>query len=183
MSPTVRIAPPGAAPGASYEQPFEMLEACHERVHRMLALLARLQAHVAAQGADAQARQAAQDVMRYFDQAAPQHHLDEERHVFPPLLAQGNAPVVAVVQRLQADHVQMEQGWQRCRLVLDALARGAIERLDGEAQRDLDAFAALYGEHIRAEEDIAYPQARQRLDAAGLDAMAQDMMRRRGLRP
>ena len=34
------------SPGAGFEAPFEMLAACHERVERMLTLLARLQQHL-----------------------------------------------------------------------------------------------------------------------------------------
>ena len=38
--PLSQITLPGhRAPGAGFEAPFEMLDACHERVHRMLALL------------------------------------------------------------------------------------------------------------------------------------------------
>jgi hypothetical protein len=77
-----------------FEQPFAMLEACHERVQRTLALLARLRVHVREQGADENARQAARDVLRYFDMAAPLHHEDEELHVFPLLLAHGAPEVV-----------------------------------------------------------------------------------------
>ena len=76
-------------PSAGFDQPFEMLSACHERVQRSLALLQRLQDHLASHGADPQARDAARDVMRYFDIAAPAHHEDEERHVLPVLRAQG----------------------------------------------------------------------------------------------
>ena len=47
------------APAVGFEQPFAMLEACHERVQRTLGLLQRLRDHVRAQGADEQARQAA----------------------------------------------------------------------------------------------------------------------------
>ncbi|MBY0467146.1 MAG: hemerythrin domain-containing protein, partial [Burkholderiales bacterium] len=86
--PLTTIALPGHhAPGAGFEAPFEMLAACHERVVRMLTLLARLRAHLTEKGWDPSVAQAAQDVMRYFDQAAPKHHDDEERHVFPHLLA------------------------------------------------------------------------------------------------
>ncbi|MEZ0309011.1 MAG: hemerythrin domain-containing protein, partial [Ramlibacter sp.] len=85
MNTTVRITPASSAPAPTFEQPFDMLEACHERVHRSLDLLARLRAHVVTHGADDQARQAAIDVLRYFDVAAPAHHLDEELHVFPPM--------------------------------------------------------------------------------------------------
>jgi hemerythrin-like domain-containing protein len=165
-----------AGPAPSFEQPFEMLQACHERIHRMLALLDRLQAHLGVHGADEQARQAASDVMRYFDQAAPQHHLDEERHVFPPLLAQGDAALAALVQRLQDDHRRMEQAWSLARAQLELVAQGRLPT----ACEALATFAALYDEHIVAEEDIAYPAARARLDDAAVRRMAQDMMARRG---
>ena len=77
-------------PGAGFEEPFEMLEACHQRVHRMLGLMQRLAAHLGETGADANAQQAARDVMRYFDLAAPAHHEDEERHVLPLLRRAGS---------------------------------------------------------------------------------------------
>lgn len=169
-------------PSASFEQPFEMLEACHERVHRMLGLLARLREHMCTHGADEQARQAARDVMRYFDQAAPQHHMDEELHVFPRLLAQGDAKVVATVKQLQQDHIRMEAGWARARQVLAAVEQGALQRTSVQDDADLDAFADLYGEHIRAEEGIAYPAAASLMDEQALATMGQEMMRRRGVR-
>lgn len=84
------------APSVGFEQPFAMLEACHERVQRTLALLQRLRAHVLEHGADVPAQQAARDVLRYFDIAAPLHHEDEELHVFPLLLAQGSPDVAAL---------------------------------------------------------------------------------------
>jgi hypothetical protein len=71
----------------------------------MLALLERLAVHLREQGADGPARQAAQDVMRYFDLAGPAHHEDEERHLFPRLLAQGPGDLRQVVLRLQQDHL------------------------------------------------------------------------------
>lgn len=170
------------SPGAGFDEPFEMLHACHERVQRMLTLLRRLREHVRGHGPDDQARQAARDVMRYFDQAAPQHHRDEELHVFPPLLAAGDAQVAGVVRRLQADHVRMEAGWARARGVLLALEQGTLARLDAAQEEALDAFAALYAGHIEAEETIAYPAARQALDAPAQAAMGQEMAARRGVR-
>ncbi len=166
----------------SFAEPFEMLDACHERVRRMLRLLGRLRAHVATHGADDQGRQAARDVMRYFDLAAPQHHLDEERHVFPALLATGDAGLVGLVRQLQQDHVAMEAGWARAREVLEALAGGEPGCLDGDGHLVLEAFTALYADHLAAEDRVAYPAARARLDAEALSAMGEDMMRRRGVR-
>lgn len=181
MTQPVRLQSLVSSPAAGFEQPFEMLEACHERVQRMLALLERLRAHLREHGADTQAQQAARDVMRYFDIAAPHHHQDEELHVFPRLLALGDARIQAVVQRLQRDHLAMESNWQRARQVLVLVAEGRIDTPAPEDDAALDDFASLYGEHIAAEEDIAYPAARALMDAADIAAAGQEMMRRRGV--
>lgn len=171
---------PGPAPG--FEQPFEMLEACHERVHRMLDLLERLRAYLPDRGADRSARDAALDVMRYFDQAAPNHHRDEELHVFPPLLAGGDVETAALVRRLQQDHVQMEFAWQAARAVLARIEAGELAALAPADEAALDAFATLYDGHIEAEEAIVYPAAAARLDEPAQAAMGEEMMRRRGVR-
>ena len=166
---------------ASFSEPFEMLEACHERIHRTLDLLARLREHLRTQGNDDQARQAARDVLRYFDLAAPQHHRDEELHVFPPLLARGEPATVALVRRLQDDHRAMETAWAAARPVLAALADGSLERPDDAGEAALAAFAALHFDHLAAEEGAAYPAARPLLDQGALAAMTAEMMRRRGV--
>lgn len=167
---------------ATFEQPYEMLEACHERVHRMLALLQRLREHLAEHGADTQAQQAARDVMRYFDQAAPQHHQDEELHVFPPLLAQGVPQTVEVVHRLQADHVQMESRWPAARRALDAIAQGTLAGLAEADEAALESFAGLYADHIAAEEQMVYPAAQAIASEDDIKAMGQEMAQRRGVR-
>ena len=81
-----RISLPGVrSPGVGFEQPFEMLDACHDRVKRSLQLLVDLRKYLQTKGCDDSARQAARDVQRYFDIAAPLHHQDEELHIFPAL--------------------------------------------------------------------------------------------------
>ena len=99
-----------------------MLATCHDRVERMLNLQVKLQQHLLDKGCDEPARQAARDVMRYFDIAAPLHHQDEELHVFPPLLAGPDATLRALVQRLMQDHRQMEHAWAEARRTLTLLA-------------------------------------------------------------
>ncbi len=170
------------SPAAGFDQPFEMLHACHERVQRTLGLLERLRAHLRAQGCDAQAREAARDVLRYFDIAAPLHHEDEELHVFPPLLAQGSTPVVDLVRQLQREHGAMARLWSQARVPLAAVAQGApgAVPLSPEQERTLDDFASLYAGHIDREEAVAYPAAQGLLQEASLGGMGQEMARRRG---
>ena len=199
------------APGAGYEAPFEMLDACHERVERMLRLLHKLRAHLQASGWDAQAAEAARDVLRYFNEAAPRHHEDEERHVFPAVLAAPDAPALphtgvddssgtdsgsgtslhAVVRRLLQDHADMQTRWASARPVLERIARPPAEDRASSQTRwqplaaceeaALDSFASLYASHIEAENHLIYPAAQQALTPAQLQAMSADMMARRGV--
>jgi len=169
-------------PAVGFEQPFAMLEACHERVQRTLALLQRLRDHVQAlQGAaDEPARQAARDVLRYFDVAAPLHHEDEELHVFPLLLARGAPDVVALVRRLQHDHACMAADWAAARLPLLALAEGRQATFSAADGAAFDRFAARYDGHIAGEESMAYPAAQALLPPAELAPMGREMAARRG---
>lgn len=162
-----------AGPAVGFDQPFEMLLACHERVRRSLSLLLRLQAHVERHGADAQARDAARDVLRYFDLAGPKHHEDEERHVLPRLRAAGRG---ALADRLAADHADMDRQWAALRQALQALRDGDGRTLDEAACR---AYAALYAGHMAAEEGEAFPTAAQALDAGTLAAIGAEMAARR----
>lgn len=173
------------APQAGFEAPFELLQACHERVQRSLALMARLQQHLLEVGCDDNARQAARDVLRYFDVAAPLHHQDEELHVFPPLLLGADAGLRTLVRTLMQDHRDMEVAWGHAREVLLAIAEDRLGELTLSVSQTgaLDQFAALYGQHIAHEEGLAYPAAQAVLSGTALHAMAQDMMQRRGVRP
>jgi len=180
----VQISLPGhSAPGVGFEAPFEMLDACHERVERMLRLLGKLREHTVAHGADEQARQAARDVMRYFDQAGPNHHEDEERHVFPPLLAQRDPAVVAVVIRLKQDHREMAVMWARVRAALSALVEAGDDwaGFSAEDGQRFDAYDALYRRHLLDENGVVYPAARVVIRDEALQAMGAEMMVRRGV--
>ena len=150
-----------------------MLLACHDRVRRSLDLLLRLQAHAATHGADTQARDAARDVLRYFDLAGPKHHEDEERHVLPRLRAAG---LGELADRLAADHTEMNRQWAALRPALQALQGGSGQSLDAAA---CQAYAALYAAHMAAEEGQAFPAAARDLEAPALTAMGEEMAARR----
>ena len=183
---TTRVSLPGMrSPGAGFDQPFEMLDACHDRVRRSLDLLRRLRDYLRGHGhgCDDSARQAARDVLRYFDIAAPLHHEDEELHVFPPLLAQEHdAPLVTLVRQLQRDHVRMAERWATARGPLPAMADGQLPAFSAEHEAALDGFAECYADHLRHEDDSIYPAARALLDPGAQSAMGQEMARRRGVR-
>ena len=181
--PVVLDFPGHRAPRAGLESPFEMLTACHERVERMLALLTRLRVHLATQGWDASAASAAVDVLGYFDRAAPQHHQDEEMHVFPAVLALHHEPMGRLIDRLKQEHLDMEKLWAGVRQTLERVVHGKAKSWTPWTPADhagVDLFLAVYQDHITDEESHIYPAAVQALSEKQLGVMSRDMRRRRG---
>ncbi|HYL25477.1 MAG TPA: hemerythrin domain-containing protein, partial [Burkholderiales bacterium] len=113
------------APG--FDEPLEMLQACHGRIEMQLAMLERLVAHVAQHGCDIEAREGARFIMRYFDTSAVQHHRDEDEDLFPLLRCKAAAldrpEVSAIINELERDHQTMDLQWSRLRARLEALTR------------------------------------------------------------
>ena len=175
--------PGHAAPVASFEVPLEMLSACHGRIDRQCATLHALVPHLAVQGADPAAREAATAVMRYFDSAAPQHHADEEEDLFPALLeSMAGSDAVCVrelIATLVAEHRALEAAWRRVRAALEAIVAGSADaRLAGA---DVQALAGLYERHIAREESELLPMAARLLDDAALERIGRAMRARRGI--
>lgn len=184
MSTRIAAPVPGfRAPAAGFDAPLDMLHACHERIHRSLDLLGRICERVRQERVDAAVHEAAADVLRYFDKAAPHHHEDEEQHVFPRVLAgTANAEVRAVVVKLQQDHQQMEALWARLRTPLAALSNGHAEGFHEAACALAQEFRALYESHARTEETLVFPAAEALIDDDTREAMGREMARRRGAR-
>src|SRR5690606_8917607 len=147
--PLVDSFPRVSAPSAGFDGPVGMLSACHDRLRSRCDTLARLPDHVARHGADGQARDAAQSLLRYFDGPALYHHADEEQDLFPALLesvAGSDATCLrGLFDRLSTEHRQLESQWQRLRPLLLQLREG--ETLDLPTQ-DIQAVIAGYAGHL-----------------------------------
>jgi hypothetical protein len=65
-------------PAPSFDEPLEMLAACHERIEDKLKVLERLAPHLEKSGCDPEAKSAAHAVLRYFDTSGVWHHQDED---------------------------------------------------------------------------------------------------------
>ena len=178
-----RISLPGLrSPGVGFEQPFDMLDACHERVQRSLQLLADLRGYLHSKGCDDSARQAARDVWRYFEIAAPLHHQDEELHIFPALRERcaQDAPLQSLVAQLQQDHLDMHALWsQTVRGALLALADGQQSVFNEEQDAAFDIFQQRYARHLTWEDELAYPAARKAVSPSEQQSMGEEMAARR----
>jgi len=171
------------SPSAGFDEPLSMLASCHERMHAMVALLERLSTHIAAHGADGEACQAANRVIKYFDTAAVHHHADEEEDLFPALLdAVAGSDAVCIrelTHALIADHRKLERHWQALRPHLQALAsttEDAAEKWDAEVASQ---FATAYRSHLRREDNDLLPLANRLLGQAELGQLGRAMKDRR----
>jgi hemerythrin-like domain-containing protein len=170
-------------PGPSFDEPLEMLAACHERIEAQLSTLERLGPHLEKKGCDAEAKSAAQAVLRYFDTAGKLHHQDEDEDLFPLLRGRagvaGRPEVAAAIDELEREHGTMEGQWHRLRERLLAVAGGEA-RLDPE---DVARFAWLYRRHMDREATAVLPFARETLDPAQRASLGERMAARRKTPP
>lgn len=169
---------PPAAPGL--DEPLEMLAACHERVRAQLATLTRLAQWVPQHGADEQAQRAARSVMRYFDLAAVNHHLDEEEDLLPAMLDAVDAAererLQALAGRILAEHVELAASWVELRARLQRIADGEAADLGEER---VQGFRAAYEAHIHLEEEQILPWAERMLGADAVVRISHRMTDRR----
>jgi pyridoxamine 5'-phosphate oxidase len=171
---------PAAAPG--FDQPIAVLKHCHDRIRKQLATLEKLLSHLPEHGADEQARQAAQAVLKYFDKAAHLHHEDEEQNLIPMLRAVAQGEDAATLQALAPvilqDHQEMDALWQDLHEQLSMIADGSASVLASSA---VQRFAQRYASHMEREESTMAPMALRLFSAEQMTQLGNAMQARRGI--
>jgi hemerythrin-like domain-containing protein len=147
---TMTVHHPMPDPAAS-DEPLVNFSQCHIGITRQLQALAELPPLLEPA---AKARRIARESVAFFHGAVHEHHSEEERELFPAVLGAANAGaerdgVRATVERLVAEHRQIEAMWSRLEPALQAVARGHDSDVDIAAvQRLVDTYLA----HARYEE-------------------------------
>ena len=121
----------------------------------------------------------AKSISHFFSTTARTHHEDEERHVFPKLVATGDPVLVQDVRRLHQEHGWLEENWLELGAMLGAVGDGCawydIDTLEHAAR----VFTELSHEHVALEESCIYPEARAHTSAPERRAMGREMAARR----
>ncbi|WP_018862743.1 hemerythrin domain-containing protein [Thioalkalivibrio sp. ALJ3] len=168
-------------PAPGFHRPIDLLRACHRRITSCLDTLERLPGHLEQHGADAQAQSAARRVLAYFEQAAPQHHADEDEDLFPILNAYRNHPEAHPqlgewIDRLSAEHPHLEADWDALEPALQIIASGHTDPLQGAGD-----WIRHYRAHLELEDNAVLPLADHLLSAEERTRIGRSMARRRGI--
>ncbi len=165
-----------------FDQPIAVLKHCHDKIRKNLQTLQKLPAHLQAQGADAEAQQAAAAVLRYFREAAPNHHADEEEDLLPMLQDSAAGAdrqlLEALTPQILDEHKQMDLIWIKLSAQLDAIVSGRSVALD---KNDAEQFAALYAAHMEKEEGNIAPMAKRLFSDAQMRQLGNAMRKRRNI--
>lgn len=158
-----------------FADPFSVLLFCHQRMRDNLQLLQDLYRHARQKGMDEQARSACHQVWRYFCEAAPLHHLDEEADLFPQLIARDNN-LCEIIAALKQQHGSVNALWQH----LEPLLATPDQLLSASGvESRIDDFCQSYRTHLRTEEEQLLPHARKLLNQETLLMIGKQMRRRR----
>lgn len=145
-----------SATAADDNAPLSTFTDCHVGILRRLQALDGLPALLEPA---AQARQVAADSLSFFREAIFEHHLDEERDLFPAVLASAQAGeeqerVRAMTQRLTREHRAIETLWKSLEKALKRIGKGQDADLE---VADLHRLVAAYAEHAGYEESEFLP--------------------------
>lgn len=159
---------------ASWEQPIEMLYACHSKVKRFCRQLHILPDYLAKNGVNQAVKNDVQQILTYFNQSAPLHHEDEEKDFFPELVKLV-PQAQADIDELERQHIVLHQNWANLSLQLNQLLTNERQTID---QALIDAFVAGYDKHIALEEPL-FELGKQYLNGEQLGHMGKIMAARR----
>ncbi|MGQ0287216.1 hemerythrin domain-containing protein [Pasteurellaceae bacterium 22721_9_1] len=159
---------------ASWEQPIDMLYACHNRVKSFCRQLAILPEYLQKNGVNQAVKNDVQQILTYFNVAAPLHHDDEEKDFFPALLkyapqAQKN------IDELESQHIVLHKNWDNLSIQLQKLLDDEISHIEPEL---ILQFISGYDVHIALEEPL-FALGQQHIPAEELTTMGQIMANRR----
>jgi hemerythrin-like domain-containing protein len=160
-------------------EPFDVLDACHQQMVTALQQMSELVTHLGKNGVDGKAQEMARAIFLFFMNTAKQHHLDEEKHVFPALINSGDDELIRHILRLQQDHGWIEEDWLELAPQFESIAAGYNWYNLDQLTHAVPVFQALYQDHMALEESLIYPEAKARIAAWDLQGMGREMAQRR----
>lgn len=162
------------SPNAGFDEPIEMLYACHGKVRRFCRQIDQLHGYLKTNGYNNTAKNAVAQIRHYFDTAAPLHHQDEEQDFFP-LLLQYAPQTQTTIDTLLKQHDPLHQCWQELSAALAELDRHPNRLPEADI---LSRFTQAYDRHIALEEPL-FALGKKTIPAERLGEIGAQMAMRR----
>jgi len=162
-------------PAPDFDDPINLLKACHQRILGFCDLLKKIVAHAAQDDISSEVHQAAQKVHRYFSTAGQYHTEDEEQDLFP-LLIDSSPETAPIIDELREQHIAIHTTWVQ---LAPVLSRPTLINETPEFETWVNTFCEAYHEHIQIEETELFAVAEQILGAEQLRQLGENMKARR----
>jgi hemerythrin-like domain-containing protein len=142
------------------DEPIADFSQCHVGIFRKLDQLGELPALLEPA---ARARDVAEKSLDFFREAIFEHHLDEERELFPAVLAAAQddaerARVQSMNKRLTDEHRELEKIWKSLESGLKKVVKGQFGDVD---VAQVSRLVSQYRAHAQFEEQEYLPLAQQ----------------------
>ena len=169
---------------ASFAQPLSLLRSCHDKILHFSAALYELSVALEKEAWNASYITTADQIRRYFNIAGPEHHLDEEHHLFPAIMSLDptckdpqSLVMIKQINELIKEHVESDQIWQQ----LDTLL--AEQSTDFQQLQQLSlTFKNHMIEHAGIENNQIFPFAEKYISEAEFKKMGKAIAKRRGVK-
>jgi len=169
---------------ASFDKPIELLLSCHEKILHFSSALSDLSVALKKEGWSNEITSSANQIRRYFNIASPEHHLDEEHHLFPAIIALDPAlqhaesiEIIQLINRMIKEHVESDALWQ----TLDTMLEEKSENFNTLVKL-ANKFKASMHEHARIENEHIFPYAKTHINKAELKKIGLAIAERRGIK-
>jgi len=169
---------------ASFDQPLELLLSCHKKILHYSSALNKIVTALQSEGWQDNYATSVEQVRHYFNVAVPEHHLDEEVHLFPTIIAldpelkkSDSLEIVTLINNMIKEHVESDALWEKLDSLLAERSQdfSTLEKLARQFEADMH-------EHARIENEMIFPYAKKHISNSDFKKMGQEIARRRGIK-
>ena len=173
----------GAKLDSGFDDPLGMLQDCHRRIERFLAILCDVAERAHARALTDEEAAAIRASLAYFREGGRRHTADEEESLFPRMRNIAPAGTLDPLDALEGDHREADQLHDDVdRLYSSWLSAGTLDpALQTSMLEKTQRLRALYAEHIHTEEATVFPAAARLLDRDAIAAIGLEFRTRRNI--
>jgi hemerythrin-like domain-containing protein len=171
----------GAKLDSGFDDPLGMLQDCHRRIERFLAVLCDVAERAHARSLTDEEAAAIRSALSYFREGGRRHTADEEESLFPRMRALGPPGTLDPLDHLEDDHREADTLHDEVdRLYTEWLSAGALHPSHQQSLlQKTQRLRALYAGHICTEEATVFPHAARILDRNAIAAIGAEFRDRR----